>query len=224
MSDVDAHPQLRVSALQRENAVAKLREAAADGRITFDELGPRLDRALGAVTRADLIAVLNDLVEPDRLASVITDEQVLGDGPGYRFDNPLVLTEETGLKRIGPWRVPPFMEAVTGWSDVRLNFVMAEPGAKLIDLVLLSGGGACVLVVPQGWGVDTERLQISGQQKSAVSRVSTRPTGDNPRIVVRGRSAGNVKVRHPNWFDKRQLRREVARIDTDGAAPPAIEV
>ena len=45
---------LRVGTAQRERALELIRNAAADERITFDELEGRVPRALGAVTRADL--------------------------------------------------------------------------------------------------------------------------------------------------------------------------
>lgn len=56
---------LRVSALQRDNAIAALRDAAADGRLTFAELEERVPKALAATLREELIAVLRDLVPSD---------------------------------------------------------------------------------------------------------------------------------------------------------------
>lgn len=202
---------MRVSNLQRENAAAHLRDAAADGRLTFDELTPRLDRAFSAVTRGDLIDVLADLMEAEKVQAAITDEQVMGDGPGYRWDTPLVL-KASGLElsRVGTWEVPPFLEVVTGYTGVHLNFCGAKTSTNLIDLVLVSGGGSTVLVVPEGWGVEAERLQTSGQAYVR-SRVSTRPTGNNPRIVVRGSSSGSLTVRHPGRFDERRLRKQLAK-------------
>lgn len=55
-------PGLRVTLRQRESVVQHLREAAADGRISFDELTTRLPVAMEAVTRADLYGVLGDLL------------------------------------------------------------------------------------------------------------------------------------------------------------------
>ena len=68
MDPVTEHPgldrqlHLRVGTSQRERALAEIRNAAADERITFDELEGRVPRALGAVTRADLASVLEDLL------------------------------------------------------------------------------------------------------------------------------------------------------------------
>ena len=42
--------QLRVSDADREQAAEVLRQAAGDGRITFDELDQRLEAAYGART------------------------------------------------------------------------------------------------------------------------------------------------------------------------------
>lgn len=197
--------KLRVSALQRDNAISVLRDAAADGRLSFDELNERVPKALAATLRWELMSVLEDLVPASDMDAVIADQAVLGTGPGYRFEEPLVLQADGTLERIGEWIVPPFIEVITGWSRVYLNFVDAKPAAQLIDLVVLSGGGTVVLVVPDGWGVDTERLATSGQAASARSRVGTRPSPGQPRIVVRGRTTAGLIVRHPGWYDRMKL-------------------
>ena len=53
--------QLRVSDADREQAAEVLRQAAGDGRITFDELDQRLEAAYGARTYGDLTEVTADL-------------------------------------------------------------------------------------------------------------------------------------------------------------------
>jgi hypothetical protein len=54
-------PDLRVSHAEREQVVAALQRHTAAGRLTLDEFGERVDRALGAVTRDELAAVTRDL-------------------------------------------------------------------------------------------------------------------------------------------------------------------
>ena len=56
--------QLRVSDADREQAAEVLRQAAGDGRITFDELDQRLDAAYAARTYGDLTEVTADLPAP----------------------------------------------------------------------------------------------------------------------------------------------------------------
>jgi Domain of unknown function (DUF1707) len=47
-------PAVRASDDEREAVVVRLQTAAGEGRLTLDELADRLDRALTAVTRAEL--------------------------------------------------------------------------------------------------------------------------------------------------------------------------
>jgi hypothetical protein len=54
-------PDLRASHADREQVVAALQRHTAAGRLTLDEFGERVDRALAAVTRSELAAVTRDL-------------------------------------------------------------------------------------------------------------------------------------------------------------------
>jgi hypothetical protein len=56
-----AHAQLRASDAEREQAAAALREHAAAGRLTMDELDARAQSAFAARTREDLNALFEDL-------------------------------------------------------------------------------------------------------------------------------------------------------------------
>lgn len=65
MSDL---PAVRASDADREHAVVRLREAAADGRLTLDEFTLRMHDAYAANTHAQLESLLADL--PERAAAV----------------------------------------------------------------------------------------------------------------------------------------------------------
>jgi hypothetical protein len=54
-------PDLRVSHAEREQVVAALQRHTTAGRLTLDEFGERVDRALAAVTRDQLAGVTRDL-------------------------------------------------------------------------------------------------------------------------------------------------------------------
>ena len=58
--------ELRVGDDERDAAAERLREHAARGRLTLEELDERLGRALGARTRADLAVLEDDLPRPRR--------------------------------------------------------------------------------------------------------------------------------------------------------------
>jgi hypothetical protein len=57
---------LRASDAEREHVVSHLRDHAAEGRLTVEELDQRLDRVYAARTRAELAALTADLPQPRR--------------------------------------------------------------------------------------------------------------------------------------------------------------
>jgi hypothetical protein len=73
-------PAIRASDAEREAVVARLRTAAGEGRLALDELADRLDRALTAVTRADLALLTKDLPEqrPDAPPAAKSRRWVVG--------------------------------------------------------------------------------------------------------------------------------------------------
>jgi hypothetical protein len=63
--DPDAPVELRASDADRERVVDRLREAAADGRISMDELDERLETAYTSTTHAELRPLTRDLATSD---------------------------------------------------------------------------------------------------------------------------------------------------------------
>jgi hypothetical protein len=57
---------LRASDAERDAVAARLREAHAEGRLTFEELSERLDAAFAARTHGDLVPLTRDLPAPQR--------------------------------------------------------------------------------------------------------------------------------------------------------------
>ena len=203
MDPVTEHPgldrqlHLRVGTSQRERALAEIRNAAADERITFDELEGRVPRALGAVTRADLASVLEDLLPLAEIDAILGSDSPSGEGPGYSWEDPLVL-EGKGWKQLtvsGDWVVPPFLEVHASIGGVLLDFTMATARSKVTDVVLVvSDWGTTTIVVPEGWGVDTQGTQAEFSYIETRG-VRTRSQRGHPRLIIRGRTSGQVKVR-----------------------------
>ncbi|MDF1489270.1 DUF1707 SHOCT-like domain-containing protein [Tessaracoccus caeni] len=208
MSENYPDAQLRVTASQRDHAAAELREAAADERIDFDELEARLPAVLGARTRGDLIAVLKDLVPAAQMDSVVGADAPLGVGVGFSWEEPWVIqTKWDSVKQIGEWVLPPFTELVSAGATINLNLVKARVLAPVADIVL-AGKGTIRIIVPEGWGVDSQGLTADGGQVAGMdSTVRTRPEKGMPRLILRGNFAGAVVVRHPNWWDRRAMRK-----------------
>lgn len=206
---------IRIGHAERDRAVETLRDAAADGRLTIDELDGRIEAALAAKTRGDLRPLLADLLPPAELESAVNTSvaaAVRAGEPGWTWQEPLSLTARwDDVVRAGAWEVPPFLELHPVAATVKLNFVDARVHGEVIDVVVHGGAGDAVLIVPDGWGVDISRVEKKGVG-SVKSTVASRPTGRLPLLVVRGRaSLGDVKARHPNRFDAWQRRRRLDR-------------
>jgi len=58
-------PTLRASDAEREHHAELLREHAAQGRLTVDELDERLDRVYAARTLGELVPIVSDLPAPE---------------------------------------------------------------------------------------------------------------------------------------------------------------
>ncbi|MBK7820057.1 MAG: DUF1707 domain-containing protein [Tessaracoccus sp.] len=219
MADEYPDAGLRVTAAQRDRAAAELREAAADERLSFDELEARLPVALGAKTRGDLVSVLKDLVPAADMGAVVGAESPMGHGVGFDWEDPWVIqTHWDTVRQIGEWKLPPFIELVSGGGTIVLNAVHARVLAPIIDIVL-TGRGGIRIVVPEGWGVDTEGLKVDrGEVPGLHSSVRTRPERGQPRLILRGNFSGWVQARHPNWSDRRAL----AKWDRLGRPSPVL--
>lgn len=204
---------LRIGHAERDAAVAQLRDAAAEGRLTLEELDGRIETALEARTRGELRRLLADLLPGQQLEAAINPSALLPTAtePGWSWQDPLVLTAKwDDVFRGGPWVVPPFLELNPVAGNVKLDFVDARAATPIIDVNVVGGAGDAILIVPEGWGAEVSRIDKGlGSLKSTVER---RPAGNLPQIVVRGRiSLGSIRVRYPNWWDTKRRERWLAR-------------
>ncbi len=212
MSTPDS-PDIRVGDAERERAASVLQDAAAEGRLTLDELDARLGQALGSRTRGELRSLLADLLGADDIDELLTGRQERARlaraqaGPGHSWEDPLVITAKwDNERRLGAWDVPPFLELNAVAADVKLNFTDARPLSLLIDVVIVGGAGDTVLILPSGWGADTSRLEKG--MGGVKNQVEAKAAQGYPQLVIRGRgSLGTIKVRYPTGFDTWQLER-----------------
>src|SRR4051794_29184071 len=66
---------MRVGDADRQRVVAELQRHYVEGRLTSDELGERVDRALAARTEGDLAPLLEDLPAPEVAMPVVRERQ-----------------------------------------------------------------------------------------------------------------------------------------------------
>ena len=199
---------LRVGHAERDAVAAILQEAAADGRLGMDELDERLDAALRAKTYGDLEPLVADLStelpwRPSRSMPPAPMPQTGPPAPGYSREDPLRLDGGVSSeKREGVWLMPPYLRISSGAGTVRLNCLQARVAAPVIEIEVIAGAGSVVIIVPDGWAVNDDRLG-KGIGTKAI-KVPQVPTPGAPLLVLYGNvGLGSLKVRPAS---KRELR------------------
>jgi hypothetical protein len=142
-------PELRVSDADREAVVARLREAGGEGRLTFEELAERVERAVAARTSSELAAVTADL-PPAR------------PGAAPRKARGWVVAVMGGAERKGRWRPPRRTNVVVLMAGAALDLRHAEieGGEIVINAVSIMGG--IDVIVPEGVEVELSGLALMG--------------------------------------------------------------
>src|SRR3954464_8595531 len=175
--------EIRASDAEREATVERLRNAAAEGRLTFEELADRIEAASGAVMRSDLARLSSDLPAPlpARAADPIT-VGTLGD-----------------VKRSGAWVVPAESHFRTWFGHVKLDLREAQITAPETHIHARALFGNLDLLVPEG--VSIELLATTQLGKTKFDTGPAIPGA--PRIVLTGGTFfGDIKVRRRRLWEK----------------------
>lgn len=178
-------PAPRASDHDRDEVVERLRDAAADGRLTMVEFEERMDRAYASRTRQELAPLLADLPDdhaPARTVAAPVQTEISGFLSSHR--------------RSRRWQVPRRLRTRLVMSSASLDLTEAVlPPEVEIDLALFMT--SVELIVPQGVWVDTQPVT---EILSSTSNRTDRPqTHSGCTIRVGGRSVmSSVTVRHPN--------------------------
>jgi hypothetical protein len=142
----------RASDAEREATVVQLREAAAEGRLTVEELTERLDAAYAASTRAELEPLTADLpVAP----SSVTVEPGRG---GTRF----VLGILGGGDRRGRWRVAERVVVVNVFGGADLDLREATLAGTETTIWVISLFGGSDIIVPEGVNAELSSFALLG--------------------------------------------------------------
>ncbi|MCX5204507.1 DUF1707 domain-containing protein [Streptomyces sp. NBC_00237] len=187
---------LRASDADREAVVEQLREAAAEGRLDMEELDERLGLALTAKTVAELVPLTDDLVPEE-----------YGEREAADAGEPLVVKGGVhGRSKAGAWQVPSRIVAHGGMGGVTLDFTRTVVRHKVIEVEAHGGMASVVLIVPEGWQVDSDGVDpgIGGLW----DKTKGEPQPGTPLVRVSGNgSMGGIYVRNPGLLARRKLRR-----------------
>lgn len=177
----------------------RLRDAAAEGRIDFDELDSRLELALTAKTHGELARITADLPMP---------QSSTGAASASAAENPLPLVLKGGISGAsrgpGRWEVPGRVVAHGGVGGVSLDFTRAE--CRLTEVVVEAYGetSGVTVVIPDGWVADIGGMD-PGFGGLTDKTTSARLPG-TPLIRLTGAGGiGGVVIRHPNKRERRKL-------------------
>lgn len=188
MSGEAQPPDLRASDAERDATIERVRDAAAEGRLTLEELTDRIEAAAHARTRGELDEVTRDLPAPGHVAVP-------------RSTAPPVLAGRAkqssffgDVRRSGAWTVPAEGRWETVFGDVVLDLREARiPAAELrIDAGTVFGD--IDLLVPEGVLVEVRARTLFGDIRQEAGDTGS---PDAPRIVlVGGTIFGDVRIRH----------------------------
>jgi class 3 adenylate cyclase len=149
----DRTPALRASTADRERTVTALREHAAAGRLTLEELSERAERAYRAVTLPELQEIASDL------------PAAMGATPPRRRPRRLIGSVFSDTERTGRWRLGRFGLAVVVFGNVDLDLRQAEFDGAVASLTALLLFGNLDVYVPEGVEVDFGGLAVIGHRR-----------------------------------------------------------
>ena len=167
---VSDRPELRVSDADRETAVARLRVAGGEGRLTLEELAERVERADAARTRGDLEELMADL--PVATASAPVEAARRG----------WIVAVMGGAARKGRWRPPAHTNVLTLMGGAELDLREAELAEDLVITAVTVMGGIGI-TVPEGVSVELGGFALMGANAGPNDKLPPLPGA--PAIRVR---------------------------------------
>ncbi|MEU1890827.1 DUF1707 SHOCT-like domain-containing protein [Streptomyces pristinaespiralis] len=167
----------RISDDDRDTAIERLQEAYAAGFVTREEMDERLQVALTARTRGDLVPVLASLPEKDTGSTVA------------------IAARGGRIQRRGGWRVPRTLKIESEFGKVELDLSRAIIDYPVIDIELRLQYGRARIVLPRNATVDYEGL--GAEWKQPVYQAPRRGSTGGPHIRISGAMEhGRLKIRH----------------------------
>jgi predicted membrane protein len=173
---------VRASDAERDAVIERLREAAAEGRLTMEELTDRIEAAAGARMRGELEALTADLPSGVAVAASDTRESAMGD-----------------VKRTGAWVVPAHSEFRSWTGSIKLDLRQATISSREIVIDAFTPFGTIDLLVPEGVQVEVRADKRMGTLKHQCGRA----TPGAPRVILTGGTVfGTIKVRNKRLWER----------------------
>lgn len=207
--------QVRASDTDRQTAERWLDAAAAEGRISSQELEDRVAHARQARTYGDLEPLVRDL--PEALEPSAEPEPDVQTVP-----ETLHISASLRSRHMhGPWTVPPRIVASAGRGSVWLDFSEAVIEHDEVSIDARPNWRNVYVLVPDGYSVTTEE-SVPGTSDIR-NRSSPEPRAGTPRLHVVARPGlGSIVIRAPRRRPRPAWRRPAGRgPGSRGSAPPS---
>jgi hypothetical protein len=192
MTEPALPPALLASDRQREQAIATLRDAVVEGRLTLDEYSDRVGIAVGARTTDDLAALTRDLpqsIAPAPAAAIAPAE------------NKAIFSH---LLRRGPFRLSAQSSFRSFFGTIDLDLRQATLPGSEVDLAIDNFFGTVTVFVPEGVEVSVEGGGLFASQHVDTANAPLVPGA--PVIHIRASGpGGTLYVRThepPSWLDR----------------------
>ncbi|MEV4420776.1 DUF1707 domain-containing protein [Patulibacter sp. NPDC049589] len=190
-------PPIRASDAEREHVMDLLRDAAAEGRLTFEELADRIGAASRATTRdelADLTADLPDPAPADGAPPPVGWSDPVASAAHLAARSPERRTAVfADLRQDGPWRVPYVGRWSTVFGDIDLDLREAVVAHASVQVEASSVFGDVTLLVPEGVVVDVRSRSGFGKVRQ---EAGLRGPAGAPVVILTGFTwFGDVRVR-----------------------------
>jgi hypothetical protein len=182
----------RISDQEREQVADVLRDAAAQGRISLDELDERLAVTLAARTYADLVPVTTDLpaVSAGDLPAPLS--RGLASVPAY--DSSFATMSTT--RRKGRWQVGKHHKALALMGGVVLDLREALLTSPEVIIQASTFMGSVDVIVDQHTVVVCDGHAFMGDYSEKRSKIRSDPHHGSPVVRVQGRALmGRVNVK-----------------------------
>ena len=140
--------------------------------------------------------------QPDLFPTGPRSQPVRRQAPGHDPADPLRLSATwSNESRRGRWSVPPYVTAAPNMSNVTLDLRDAVPEADTIHLAVEGVAGRVLLIVPVGWGIDTDRL---GKGLGSIrNRIGNLAGPGYPLVLVTGTvGLGSFIARRERFYER----------------------
>ena len=150
------HPAIKASDAERDHAVARLREAAADGRLTLGEFADRTEQAYRARTRDELARLEADLPS----AAPALPRRA-------RKAHRLIVAIMSDTARRGRWRIGDHATALSVMGNMTLDLRDAVLSSPEVTIAVVNVMGNTHVIVPEGVSVDVGGVALLGHKRDS---------------------------------------------------------